>query len=308
MPGIGVVLNPHSKRYKKDPSKMKQIGFIVGEKASFEPTVDLRDVHRVAEKFKAKEIDILALTGGDGTNHRTLTTFIKVYQDQPLPKIAFLKGGTLNTAAHSCGIKGSPEGILSNVLYKYHEDESFKMTQLQLMKINDSYGFIWGCGVIYRFMAAYYGRGDPSPLSAGMTLVRSVTSALFNGPFASKLFRRFNGQVRVDGKVWPFRNYSAIYAGSVVELGLNFKVFHHAQELGKFHSVAFSLPPRNVLRYVPAMFMGRDSRCPDLIEEPAQEMVVELEKPLPYTIDGDMHDPCGHFHLTPGPRLDVIVE
>src|SRR3989338_3145909 len=198
MSGIGVILNPHSKQYKKYPSKMKMIGFIVGDKGTFEPTVDLNDVRRVAEQFKKKEIDILALTGGDGTNHRTLTTFMQVYQDQPLPKITFLRGGTLNTIAHACGIKGTPEKILTNLLYKYHEDEPFKMTQAQLMDINGYCGFIWGCGVIYRFMEAYYGQGNPSSPTSASTLIRSVTSALINGPYACKMFRRFDGQVTVN--------------------------------------------------------------------------------------------------------------
>ena len=308
MAGIGVILNPHSKRYKKNPSMMKQIGFIVGEKGAFEPTVDLQDVHRVAEQFKEKNIDILALTGGDGTNHRTLTTFINVYGDQPLPKIALLKGGTLNTVAHSCGIRGTPEKILSNLLYKYHQDEPFRMTGIGLMKVNGDYGFIWGCGVIYRFMEAYYNRGAPSPWSAGWTLTRSIVSALRNGPFASRMFRRFDASVAVNGKKWAFRNYSAIYAGSVAELGLNFRVFHYARTPGKFHTIGFSLPPRHVLPYVPFMFLGKESGSPDLLEESADEMHVEVAEPISYTIDGDMYPPASRFHITPGPRLQVIVE
>src|SRR5262245_26778679 len=156
MPGIGVVLNPHSKRYRNHPEKLKRMGFIVGDKGHFGATKDLNDIERVAEDFKEHDIDVLALSGGDGTNHRTLTTFIKVYGDKPLPKIALLGGGTLNTIAFSCGIYGSPEKVLSNLLYKYHEDEPFETTEITITRINtkagEFYGFIWGCGVIYRFM------------------------------------------------------------------------------------------------------------------------------------------------------------
>ena len=117
-----------------------------------------------------------------------------------------------------------------------------------------------------------------------------------------------NGQVIVDGERWPFRNYSAVYASSVSEMGLNFKVFYYAKEPDKFHAIGFSLPLRSILRYVPSMFLGRPSGCPDLIEKPAREMIVELEEPLGYTIDGDMHPPCSKFHIKTGPRLDIIVE
>ncbi len=307
MPGIGVVLNPHSKRYRKHPEKMKRMGFIVGDKGTFAPTNNLHDIRRVAEEFKKKEIDILALSGGDGTNHVTLTSFIEVYGDQPLPRITFLRGGTLNTIAFACGILGSPEKILANLLYKYHEDEPFETTEIDIMKINGKYGFIWGCGVIYNWMEAYYKLGHPSPAQAAWTLVHSVGSALINGPFASKMFERFDGEVTVNGRKWPFRNYSAIYSGSIEYLGLGFRVFYLARESQRFHAVGFSLPPRSVLPYVPLMFLGRPSGCPDLVENEASEMIVRLAEPKPYTIDGDMHPATDLFEITSGPRLTIIV-
>ncbi|MBI2981160.1 MAG: hypothetical protein HYY44_02480 [Deltaproteobacteria bacterium] len=307
MPGIGVILNPHSKRYRKNPEKLKRIGFIVGERGSCAETNNHHDIRRVAEEFKEKRVDILAISGGDGTNHRTLTTFIEVYGDQPLPKITFLRGGSVNTIASACGIYGSPEKVLTNLLYKYHENEPFEETTIGIMKINGNYGFVWGCGVIYNFMRAYYGGGNPSPLQAAWTLVRSIGSALINGPFACQMFERFDGEVEVNGQKWPFKNYSAIYAGSIEFLGLGFRVFYHAHEPRKFHAVGFSLPPRNVLPYVPLMFLGRPSGCPNLVEAPADRMVIRLAKPVGFTIDGDMHPATDRFEIETGPTLQIIT-
>jgi len=287
---------------------MNRMGFIVGDKASCKQTEDLQDLRRVAEEFKTRDVDILAISGGDGTNHCTLTTFFNVYGDKPLPKIAFLRGGTLNTVARALGIKGSSETLLSQLLVKYHEDKPFKTTEGHLMKINDEYGFIFGLGVIYNFMEAYYNGGNPSPLIAGWTLIKSVSSALINGPLACKMFDRFDAEVTVNGKKWPFANYSALYCGSINQLGLDFKVFYTVDKNpGKFHAAGFALPPRNILKYIPKMYMGQPSGCPDLIEEPTSEMTIKLKKPLPYTIDGDMKDPLDTFHITMGPTLTVIV-
>lgn len=308
MPGIAVVLNPHSKRYRKSPHKMGTMGFIVGERGDFKATQNLSDIHVVAEKSKDNKIDILALSGGDGTNHRTLTTFIEVYKNQPLPKIALLRGGTLNTIAASCGIWGSPEKILMNLIYKYHSGEPFKTVPLYPMCINGSYGFIWGLGAVYRFMEAYYKGGIPSPPRAVWTLIHTVGSAIVNGRFASEMFARIDGEVIANGHTWPYENYSAIYAGSVSQLGFNFRVFYHAGKPNVFHGIGFSLPPRNVLRYVPRMYLGKPSGCPDLFEEPCQEMEVRLKKPQGYTIDGDMYEPEDRFRITPGPILEAIVE
>ena len=309
MPGIGIILNPHSKKHRKDPDKMKRMGFIVGDRGSCQVSDDLHDLRRVAEQFKTRDIDILAIGGGDGTNHVTLTTFIEAYGEKPLPQVTFLRGGTMNSLANACNIKGAPEKILSNLIYKYHEGEPFESTEMDLMQINGhKYGFIFGMGVIYRFMERYYSGPPPSPPKATYTLTRTILSALTNGKFARDLFMRYDAEVTVDGKKWPFANWSALYSGSIPIMGLKFKVFHYAEEFRKFHAVGFSLPPRNVLRHVPNMFIGRPSQCNEMVEEPAQEMKILLEEPIPYTIDGDMLPPEREFNIKIGPRLKILVK
>lgn len=308
MSGIGVVLNPYSRKYKKNPEKAKKMAFIVGDKASCKQTDDLSDLRRVAEEFKTRDIDILAISGGDGTNHCTITTFIQVYGEKKLPKIVFLRGGTLNTVATTVGTRGSPEAILSNLLVKYHEDAPFETRELLLTKINDEYGFIFGMGVIYNFMEAYYKDGTPSPARAAWTLVTGVSSCVINGPKARQIFDRFDAEVTVNGKKWPFANYSAIYTGSINQLGLNFRVFHFVDKYpDKFHAVGFSLPPRSVIPYLPTMYMGKPCGSPNMLEEPADEMKVRLNKPFPYTIDGDMKPPVDNFHISSGPKLTILV-
>jgi len=118
MPGIGIILNPYSSLYRNDPERLKRVGFIVGDRGSCHATDTLDDVRELASEFKERDIDILGISGGDGTNHKTLTAFIKVYGEKPLPRIAFLRGGTANNTATQLGIRGTPERILSNLMFK----------------------------------------------------------------------------------------------------------------------------------------------------------------------------------------------
>lgn len=306
MPGIGIILNPYSKKHKKDPDRLQRLSFIVGDKGSCKETSDLGDLRRVAEEFKTRGIEILGIGGGDGTIHVVLSTLIKVYGEKPLPKITFLKGGTLNTLATACGIKGTPEKIISNLIYKYHEEKPFEIKEMDIMEINGSYGFIFGMGVIERFMRNYY-EGAPSPARAAWCLARSIGSALFNTAFSRGLFERFEAKVTVDGQHWPFKNYSALYAGAVDRLGLGARVFHYSEVPGKFHGIGFSTPPRNILRHVPRMVAGKAPRSDDLLEQPASQMRIELEEPIPYTIDGDMLPAVRDFKIQTGPCLQIIV-
>ena len=99
MSGIGIILNPHSRSNRQNPERIKRLGFIVGDKGSCKLTNDIRDLPEIVHEFREKQIDILGISGGDGTNHCTLTTFINEYKDTPLPTIAFLRGGTMNAIA-----------------------------------------------------------------------------------------------------------------------------------------------------------------------------------------------------------------
>jgi diacylglycerol kinase family enzyme len=307
MSGIGIIINPRGKKFRKDPDRLRRLSFIVGDKASYSATEDLHDLRRVAEEFKTRDIDILAIGGGDGTNHVTLSQFIEVYGEKPLPQLTFLRGGTMNTLANSVGIKGNSEKILSNLIYKYHEGVAFETTEMDLMKINDKFGFIFGMGAIYRFLEAYYRGLPPSPPKATWILSRSIASALLNGQFARSLFERFDADVEVDGKPWPFSNWSALFSGSIPFLGLKFRVFHYAEEPGAFHAIGFSVPPRNVLKFVPYMFAGRKTPSEELVEQPAREMRIRLTRPMPYTIDGDMLPATEEIIVSTGPRLKIIV-
>ena len=308
MPGIGIVLNPHSKRYKKNPGQMRRLGFVVGDRGWFQTTKDMHDLRLVAQEFKERDIDILAVTGGDGTNHCTLSTFIDVYQDKPLPKFTFLRGGTMNTLATCFNIRGTPEKILSNVLFKYHEGTPFETVEIDTLKINGRYGFIFGCGLISRFLHIHYRAKNPSPLRAGLFMAEAIISCLVNGPMAQGLFRRFDGTVKGDGRLWPFKNYSALYASTIPNIGLYFRVFYLAGvDPNTFHGVGFSMAPRPLLWLLPKMFVGKPTGSPDLYEEKLQRMEMQFPEPLQYTIDGDLYGPEKNIVIEPGPRLTVVV-
>lgn len=308
MSGIGVVLNPNSKSYKKNPAKLEHMAFIVGDKASCKPTDDIDDLYRVADEFKSRDIDILAISGGDGTIHCTLTAFLKVYGEKPLPKITLLRGGTLNTIAATQGIFGTTEELLSRLLIRYHEDQPFTEKKLRLMNINGAYGCIWGCGFVYTFMEHYYRHANLNPFVAAKTLFESVFSALCNGRLARQMFERFDAKVEINGKKWPFANYTGIFAASIRQFGLNFNVFHHMMRQNEnFHAYGVSLPPRTLVPLINGFRLSRPNVSEHVMDEATETMIVELEKPLGYTIDGDMLGPTERFEIRRGPELTVLT-
>lgn len=310
MPGIGIILNPYSRSNKKNPDRIKRMGFIVGDKGSCHLTETLDQVRELAYEFKEKKIDILGISGGDGTNHKTLTEFLAVYGDEPLPRIAFLRGGTMNNLANQLGILGAPEKVLSNLILKYHENEPFRETKINMIKVNGLYGFLFGMGLISRFIDVYQNvEGGPTPLRAARLLTQAMLSSIFNGKFAQHLCERFDAKITVDGEPMPFKNYMMIFSGTMETLGFNFRPLYRANTSeGKFQTVAISATGRQLLTTFPNALLARPSNSEHYADEMGSHVVLELEKPMSYTIDGDAPESTSDkIDITTGPLLTCIV-
>lgn len=309
MAGIGVILNPYSRSNRRHPRRARRLGFIVGDKGSCHETRSVEDIDRLALEFRRREIEILGISGGDGTLHTTLTSFINAYQGTPLPKIAFLRGGTMNNTAGCLGIRGRPERILSDLILKYHHDELFQTTPLDLMNVNGKFGFIFGMGVVERFIEHYERVKVPTPTRAALLLSRYVLSAMANGKDACRLCRRFDATVTVGDEVLSFRNYTMLFAGTIETLGLGFRPMPRARHIpGQFELVGVSSTPRRFLANLVPAFLKRPLTSPNVLDRVGKSAVVELAEPLPYTIDGDTPEaPASRIEISMGPKITCIV-
>jgi diacylglycerol kinase family enzyme len=307
--GIGVIINPYSRQNRKNPEGIRKLGYIIGDRGSCEATKSLADVERVAREFLHKGVEILALSGGDGTNHVTISTFIKVYGDHPLPKIALLRGGTMNTIAKSFGIKGTTDTILFNIVEKYHTGEPFRTVRRPIMRIGEGrYGFLFGNGVVHNYLAEYYATGRPSPWRAVTTLSRAVASATIDGDFSRRMFRPFKAKVWVDGEKWEPEEYFAVMAATIVDIGLGFKPFVKAAEsLDRFGVIGVVTNALGVSLALPGMALARPLNPKKFLDAAARRVVFETDGPLKYTVDGDIYETGTRLELRTGPVLELVV-
>jgi diacylglycerol kinase (ATP) len=308
VPGIGVITNPRSRVNKRDPGKMRQLGYLLGSHGAPYATKSLDDLYRAAEEFKAAGIDILGINGGDGTIHVTVTAFAQVYGDAPLPKIAILPGGTLNTIAAGVGIRGKPQDMLYEVIDRYHQGEELKVVERNVLQIGDKYGFIFGNGLIANFLEAYYATGRPSPIMGAKVLARAIGSALIRGKFIKRLFRRWVGQVTVDGETWARADFATVAAATVAEIGLGFAPFYRCEEKpGHFALLGIHAAPFGVILELPRIRRARPMRRDKCISQVARRVVMASDEPFSYTIDGDLYSGARELVLATGPRLQLVV-
>ncbi|MGM0557992.1 MAG: diacylglycerol/lipid kinase family protein [Myxococcota bacterium] len=314
MPGIGIISNPHSRRNRRYPEQMRRLAYVLGRDDTYELTNRIDDVSDAAEQFLESDIDILALNGGDGTNHVTLTKFIEVYGDKPLPKIALLRGGTMNTVSNAIGVKGTPARLLANLVEKYYTDQPFETTHRDLLRIDDEtgtrYGFIFGNGVVANFLELYYGAGDPSPATAAKLLATAVGSLPFDSEINRQLFKPFTASIELDEEMWPSRDYTAVLASTVDQIGLGFRPFIRCQERkSSFHILGVTEGPLGVALQLPRMRLGLPVDEEHMRSSVSDKAIFRSAEPIVYTIDGDMHrSEDGVVEMHAGPRLEIILK
>jgi diacylglycerol kinase (ATP) len=308
VPGIGVITNPRSRVNKRDPQRMRQLAYLLGSRGAAEATKSLDDLYRAAEEFKAAGIDILGINGGDGTIHVTLTAFLQVYAGAPFPKVAILPGGTLNTIAAGIGIRGRPQEMLYEVIDRYHQGEELRTSEHHVLKVGDRYGFIFGNGLVANFLEAYYATGKPSPWTGARVLFRTIASAIVRGAYIRKVFRRFQGQVTVDGETWARRDFATLTGATVPEIGLGFAPFYRCDERpGSFALLGIHCRPVPLVIDLPRIWRGRPMRRDKTISSVAREALIESDEPFSYTIDGDLYEGVKELRLETGPKLQLIV-
>lgn len=319
MPGIGVVLNPRSRRNLRDPRAADRLARRLGDAGVVRQANSIDELYRIAEDFRRDHIDVLAISGGDGTNHVTLTGFLDVYGGHTMPQVALLRGGTMNTVANSVGVRhGRPEGLLGRLIRDYAQQASMPLENVErhVMRIAPTdgtkahYGFLFGTGVVHGFLAEYYAGGDPTPLVAAKVLARGIGSAMIGGQTIRRMARPFRGSVTLgDGTSWEERDYLAVAAGTISHIGLNFKPFHRYDELpGRFHMLGIHTSPWGFVKDLPRIHRGDPMRPGKTFDALLKRAFVRsADGHMRYMIDGDLHEARGDVEVTVGPKVKLVV-
>jgi diacylglycerol kinase (ATP) len=332
MPGIGVVLNPKSRRNLRDPGAALRLARQLGDQGVVRPVHSRDELQRTAEDFKRLDIDVLGISGGDGTNHVTITGFLDVYAPDvadhatkvsPLPHIAFLRGGTMNTVANSVGVpRGRPEGLLGGLIRAYAERATMPLANVErrVMRIEPAqgskgsarpdYGFIFGTGVVYGYLAEYYRDGEPSPVVAAKTLARGIGSTLVGGEMIRRMAKPFRGSVRLgDGTSWEERDYLTVVGATIDQIGLGFRPFFRSNERdGAFHLLGIYASPFQLVCNLPRIKAARPMREGRTYDAATERATIRsADGIMRYTIDGDLHEHAGEIEISTGPKVKIVV-
>ncbi|MDX9722610.1 MAG: diacylglycerol kinase family protein [Myxococcota bacterium] len=308
MPGIGVISNRNARLNKLNPKLKDRMAFMLGRGGELASTGSLDDAHKAVEAFKRFEIDMVAISGGDGTAHRTIEVLIEVYGDTPLPPVLLLPTGTQNMVPKSFGIRDSGVATLVLTLARYRHNVPLRTIRRNMLKVNEHYSFMFSVGVAPRFLKEYYDRGQTTPVGAAKLLASLAYDAVRGGTMTAEMAAKFSFEQQVDHGPWSRMAGSAIFCSFIEELALGFKVFPRAGwDPNVFETVIGTGPATRFATALPHFWTGSTRRIDDFDRYLARTVEFRLDKPECYTLDGEVYEPLDRFVVSAGPEIDFVV-
>ena len=308
MAGIGVIYNPLAGKNRKHRSNRQKLDDIINGFGLIRETRREQDLTRAIDEFRKSGIDLIAVSGGDGTIHRVLTNVIGQYKDTPLPRFMALRSGTMNTFTNSVKFKGNAYDLLKKTIDHHKKGIPLREIHQHLMRVNNAYGFMTGTGVVCNFLDTYYRSGTPGPVHAGKMVARTIMSALFHTRYAEKLFSPTGFKLIIDGRELKETSFMFTLGCTIRELGLGFTPTPKAYEKpGHFHFLGATISPFQLVSKVPALYLGKDIRHREIQHNDIAENVMIIpEKEMQWMIDGDLYVTNDPLHLSVGPTITVV--
>lgn len=305
---IAVLVNSRSRAIRKNPGLRDRLARAIAGSGQVIAPPTLEALDDEARSLARTPPDVLAVHGGDGTLHRTLTALVRAFGDRPLPPIALLGGGTMNVVPTSLGLRARAFPILAHLRALAQRGSAPTVVRRRCVRVGDQYGFIFGNGLLANFLVEYYAGQRYGPGRAIWLIGRVFLSALVRGPFVKRVFKRFRGRVVVDGNTLQFPDLMAIGAGTVREVGLGFKLLQGADDdperfaVIAIHAGAMALAPDMF-----AVRFGRGISPTRAYSSVASHVEISPAEPnSPYTIDGDLYRTDGPLRISVGPEVTIV--
>ncbi len=308
-PRVLVIVNANARRIRRRPGEVARMRSIAERTGVFALTRSVSELDGVL-RTALDRADIVALAGGDGTNHVTLTRLERALDGRPFPPIALLGGGTMNIVARHLGVAASPSAALRRLCDA--APEGIRSSRHDLLRVQtgdfDALGFIFGAGLVVNFLREYYRQVDPTPADAGAMLARAAWSAVTGGELASRLLAQLPCRVVADGDELFAGTLTALLASSQQHLGLGFRPFVRARDLpGAFEVVAIDGGLTDVATALPGIRLGRPLPAQGFRATLTRRLEVSLDQPASFFLDGDLYPEAADLSVTTGPTVDLVV-
>jgi hypothetical protein len=111
---IGVISNPRSQRNQSEMARMREL--IESHGVPHGEIDDIESVPHILQRFAGEGVELVAVSGGDGTVQAVLTALLNGNAFATPPRVAVLAAGMTNLIAADVGMKDHPAEALARLL------------------------------------------------------------------------------------------------------------------------------------------------------------------------------------------------
>jgi len=273
---------------------------------------DVEQLRAACRRCAQSGVDVVGVIGGDGTASLVLSELWRAYEQrgQPLPRIAFLRGGTMNTIANSLGIarRSALQMVELLLVALTGNGHTPRIGTRPTLRAGERLGYLFGTGVWSGYLAESYRDGPPTRTTNAKVLGRVFASAAVGGETYRRVAPNTRLSARFEGGEWAPYNYLSIAAGTVADAGFGFRPFHRAlQTQAAFQILAIKGGALELLLDMPRIWLGgafREQTAHNTVTRWA-ELTADTDN-LMYSVDGDVLVTSHPLRLELGPIFEYL--
>ena len=305
---MALVLNPIAHNNKRFPDQTRS--FIkafeeLGESVVIGETTDLGEEF---VRWKQEELDLLVISGGDGTMQRVLGELLRVWGEDTLPRMLLIHGGTGGLVPTSTG-NPDPTDAISLLKHSLQNQSPLLAQHLQTLRVGDRATFSCGTGIFRRLFSEYVTYRGRVDWSRVILAARFAASWLVQGGLARHAFAPCPVQVRIGDDVYPSGHFIGIYASALDSIwGLGaFGELPRPPE--GFRVIALqAISKRSMLKGIPPLVRGdKGNLPPELLLQGTSLLELRSDNDLIiYEAEGEFYSEKGPLRIKAGTPLTVI--
>lgn len=316
---LGLLVNPQSGTNRRNLQALLRI-LDRYKPAFYRQVVRPQDVTEALVDMAAQQVEVLAVCGGDGTIHATLTALFHARPFAVRPPVVLIAGGTSNMTAADVGIRGSkPTRALKRLLaWSEGKGPEGQLVRRPILRVN------CGPGSVPRFGMFFSAAGIVQVTRVRRATRRLAKSGLMCGSLGTAvtvgryllglaLGRRVveptTIAIRLDGQSCGTHNYLALFITTLARLNPGIRPYW-GEGSGPLKYTAVAYQPQDLLRAAPSLVSGRPSRylTPEAgyTSRNIHEAVLQLETAC--ALDGQilMSEPPHVLTVTYGGEVDFV--